>query len=256
MLSSWPVASSRRIRSVPRGRSRRVAARPDRAAPPRPSAGAARARGPGRLRRLTLQRDPRRGVAREREAANPRILALLARREVHDRDAALDRPPLPPQALGLAPRRIRGERDPLRVVREVERRRPAARRLAAASAAARRRGRRFTDLELSSLSLSASPPRVFLTTICASPCPARSGTRTTARRSRRRSCRSSCHARMSASSIGRVDVACCIATGCSSGTRVASASVRIRRREVALISNLLRYERRGMDEPLAGKPVS
>src|SRR5690606_9317751 len=68
-----------------------------------------------------VERDVGRGLTREREAADVRILLLLTAREVHDRHAALDWTTLPAKALRLGPRGLRGEGDPLRIVGELER---------------------------------------------------------------------------------------------------------------------------------------
>ena len=137
-LSSCPLASSRRMRSVPRGRSGN--------AWDRQSAWRRRRRDLLRRSRLPLQRDPRRRVAREREAANPRVFALLTRCQIDDRHAALHRPALASQPLRLASRRIGRERDPLGILREIERRRCSATGVTAAAGAGSRR-RDLADFE-------------------------------------------------------------------------------------------------------------
>ncbi len=72
-----------------------------------------RASGAGCLRRLTLESDPGRRVAREREAADARILALLARREIDDCHAALHGPPQAAKPLRIAAGGISCKRDKL-----------------------------------------------------------------------------------------------------------------------------------------------
>ena len=102
--------------------------RPPRPPPPPPPPGAS---GPKRCSAIQ-----RRRLAGEREPPDLRVFLLLAAREVHDRDARLDRPALPLQPLRRRARRIGRERRPLPVVGKRERGRRAAGRAAAAAAAA------------------------------------------------------------------------------------------------------------------------